>query len=145
MIFNKKRSYFENKLTDSIGKLKDIWNALKSLGFPNRISSCEVCALKINNAVDKKVLKILLSYYSFLPLISKVIEKGMHYQTSTFLNFKNLLYTYQSGFRKKHSTDFCLSYMMTGMILIDLQKAFHTVIMTYFCKNYTLLFSRNTL
>ena len=111
MIFNKKRSYFENKLTESIGKLKDIWNALKSLGFPNRISSCEVCALKINNAVDKKVLKILLSYYSLLPLISKVIEKDMHYQTSTFLNLKNLLYTYQSGFRKKHSTDFCLSYL----------------------------------
>ena len=69
---------------------------------------------------------------SLLPLISKVIEKVIHDQTSTFLNSKNLLYTYQSGFRKKHSTDFCLSYlndkilkgfdrgMMTGMILIDL-------------------------
>ena len=74
-----------------------------------------------------------------LPLISKVIEKVIHDQTSTFLNSKNLLYTYQSGFRKKHSTDFCLSYlndkilkgfdrgMMTGMILIDLQKAFDTI------------------
>ena len=49
------------------------------------------------------------------------------------------LYNYQSGFRKKHSTDFCLSYlndkilkgfdrcMMTGRILIDLQKAFDTI------------------
>ena len=76
---------------------------------------------------------------SLLPLISKVIEKVIHDQTSTFLNSKNLLYTYQSGFRKKHSTDFCLSYlndkilkgfdkgMMTGMILIDLQKAFDTI------------------
>ena len=62
MIFNKKRSYFENKLTDSIGKLKDIWNALKSLGFPNRISSCEVCALKINNAVDKNITQLLLFF-----------------------------------------------------------------------------------
>ena len=69
---------------------------------------------------------------SFWPLISKVIEKVIHNQTSTFLNWKTLLYIYQSVFRKKHSTDFCLSYlndkvlkgfdrgMMTGMILIDL-------------------------
>ena len=70
----------------------------------------------------KKVLKILLNYYSLLPLISKVIEKGMYDQTSTFLNLNNFLYPYQSGFRKKHFTDFCLSGMMTGMILIDLQK-----------------------
>ena len=72
-----------------------------------------------------------------LPLIPKVIEKVIHDQTSTFLNSKNLLY--QSGFRKKHFTDFCLSYLndkilkgfdkglMTGMILIDLQKAFDTI------------------
>ena len=71
-----------------------------------------------------------------LPLISKVIEKVIYDQASTFLNSKNRLYTYQSGFRKKHSTDFCFFYsndkilkgfdkgMMTGMVLIDLRKAF---------------------
>ena len=76
---------------------------------------------------------------SLLPLISKVIEIVIHDQTSTLLNSKKLLYTYQSGFRKKHSTDFCLSCLndkilkgfdkdlMTGMILIDLQKAFDTI------------------
>ena len=68
-----------------------------------------------------------------LPLISKVIEKVFHDQT------RNLLYNYQSGFRKKHSTDFCLSFLndkilkgfdqglITGMILIDLQIAFDTI------------------
>ena len=70
----------------------------------------------------KKVLKILLNYYSLL-----LFEKGMYDQTSTFLNLKSFLYPYQSGFRKKHSTDFCISGMMTGMILSDLQKAFHIV------------------
>ena len=76
---------------------------------------------------------------SLSPLISKVIGKVIHDQTSTFLNSKNFLYTNQSGFLKKHSTDFRLSYlndkilkgfdrgMMTGMILIDLQKAFDTI------------------
>ena len=74
-----------------------------------------------------------------LPLISKVIENFIHDQTSAFLNSRNLLYNYQSGFRKNHSTDYCLSFLndkilkgfdqglMTGMILIDLQKAFDTI------------------
>ena len=53
---------------------------------------------------------------SLLPLISKVIEKVVRNQTSTFLNLKNFLYTYQSGFPKKHSTDFCLSNL-NGKIL----------------------------
>ena len=50
-----------------------------------------------------------------------------------------ILYDYQSGFRKNHSTDTCLSFLndkilkgfddglVTGMILIDLQKAFDTI------------------
>ena len=94
---------------------------------------------------------------SLLPLISKVIEMVIHNQTSTFLNSKNLLYTYQSGFRKKHSTDFCLSYLndkilksfdkssMTFMILIDLQKAFDTIDHDALWENYTLSVFRNIL
>ena len=51
----------------------------------------------------------------------------------------NILYKYQSGVRTKHLTDLCLSYLndkilkgfvnglFTGMILIDLQKAFDTI------------------
>ena len=38
------------------------------------------------------------SYRPLLPLVSKVIEKTIHDQTSTFLNSKNLLYFNQSGF-----------------------------------------------
>ena len=93
---------------------------------------------------------------SLLPLISKVIEKVIHNQTSTFLNSKNLLYTYQSGFRKKQSTDFCLSYLndknlrgfdkglMTGMILIDLQNAFDTDHDVLLQKLYAVGFSKHT-
>ena len=76
---------------------------------------------------------------SLSSLIYKVIEKVVHDLTSTFLNSENLLYTYQSGFRKKHSTDFCLSYlnnkilegfdkgMLTSLILIHLQKVFDAI------------------
>ena len=76
---------------------------------------------------------------SLLPLISKVIEKVIHDQTQSYLSEKDILYKYQSGFRSNHSTSSCLVYLTdliskgfdsglyTGMILIDLQKAFDTI------------------
>ena len=71
-------------------------------------------------------------------MISKLIEKIIHEQTQKYLSAHNILHKYQSGFRTNHSTDTCLSYLndkilqgfnqgkITGMILIDLQKAFDT-------------------
>ena len=69
--------------------------------------------------------------------MSKVLERIVHEQTMEFLDKHNILYKFQSGFRKNHFTDFCLSYLtdkiskysglLTGIILIDLQKAFDTV------------------
>ena len=76
---------------------------------------------------------------SLLPLLSKIIERIIHNQTQEFLDKNNILYKYQSGFRKHHSTDTCLSYLtdkvkigfeeglLTGMVLIDLQKAFDAI------------------
>ena len=90
-----------------------------------------------------------------LPLISKVIKKVIHNETSAFLNTRNLLYIYQSGFRKNHSTDFSLSFLndkilksfnqglITDMILIDLQKAFPTIDHDILLQNCTLLVSLN--
>ena len=55
------------------------------------------------------------------------------------LSKNDVLFKYQSGFRTNHSTDFALSFLsdkilrgfdngfLTGMILIDLQKAFDTI------------------
>ena len=76
---------------------------------------------------------------SLLPLLSKLIEKAIHIQTQEYLDKHGLLYKFQSGFRKKYSTDSCLVQLSdfiingidkglhTGMILIDLQKAFYTL------------------
>ncbi|MFM1566744.1 MAG: RNA-directed DNA polymerase, partial [SAR86 cluster bacterium] len=76
---------------------------------------------------------------SLLPLISKIIEKVIHDQTQKYLDENKIIYKYQSGFRSNHSTNSCLSFlcnkvqqgfergMLTGMILIDLQKAFDTI------------------
>ena len=76
---------------------------------------------------------------SLLPLISKVTEKSIRDQTQDYLQRNKLLHSYQSGFRANHSTDTCLSQLTdmilnsakngkhTGMVLIDLQKAFGTL------------------
>ena len=76
---------------------------------------------------------------SFLPLIAKVLERIVHEQSMEFLDKHNILYKFQSGFRKTHSTDFFLSYLidkkskgfysgfLTEMILVDLQKAVDTI------------------
>ena len=76
---------------------------------------------------------------SILNVVSKILEKSIYIQLEKYLNDKKLLYCYQSGFRKSHSTDTCLINLMdylhtnisegkyVGMILLDLQKAFDTV------------------
>ena len=52
MIFNEKKDYFDNKLNECIGKPKELWKALKSLGLPKKIFSCEVSALKVNKTAQ---------------------------------------------------------------------------------------------
>ena len=117
-----------------VQKLRNL--SITSGKFPD---SCKIAKLK---SIYKKGSLTEASNYSpifLLSLISKVIKRIMHDQTSAFLNSRSLLYNYQSGFRKNHSTDFCLSFLndktlkqfdqglITGMILINLQKAFDTI------------------
>ena len=88
--------------------------------------------------IFKKGKKVDPSKYRpilLLPLISKIIEKVVHNQTNEFLSANKISYNYQSGFITNHSTNLCLSFLtdkilkgfdeglLTGMILIDLQKA----------------------
>ena len=69
---------------------------------------------------------------SLLPLTSKIIERIVYDQVDNLLLQNNIVYNYQSGFRKNHSNDLCLSFLndkilkgfdkglFTGMILTDL-------------------------
>ena len=117
--------------------ISELCNLSIKLGsFPD---ACKTAKLK---PLFKKGSKTNPSNYRpilLLSLISKVIEKLIHEQTSTFLSNNEILYNYQSGFRKNHSTDSFLTFLydkilkgfdeglMNGMILIDLQKAFDTI------------------
>ena len=76
---------------------------------------------------------------SLLPLISKAFEKCIHDQLHSYVIEFKIIYRMQSVFRSDLSTDTCLSYLhnkilkgfdkgeYTGMILMDLPKAFNTI------------------
>ena len=76
---------------------------------------------------------------SILSVVSKILEKSIYCQLKEFLQYNNMLYEFQSGFRSKFPTDTCLIHLLdqirdnnskglyTGMIMLDLQKAFDTV------------------
>ena len=67
-------------------------------------------------------------------------------QFEKYLTENNILYSHQSGFRKKHSTETCLINLtdtirkeflkghFVGMIMLDLQKAFDTVDHEILCR-----------
>jgi hypothetical protein len=76
---------------------------------------------------------------SILNVVSKILEKSVFNQLDQYLTDQQLLYAHQSGFRGTYSTDTCLIHLTdhvrthisegnyTGMVMLDLQKAFDTV------------------
>ena len=76
---------------------------------------------------------------SILSTINKIFEKILYTRIINYINKSNLLYKYQYGFRKNHSTEHALTEIvdqirfsiddkkMTCGIFIDLSKAFDTV------------------
>ena len=121
-------------LAKPVSELCNLFMALGS--FPD---ACKIAKVK---PLFKKGSKTDPSNYrpiSLLPLLSKVFERVVLDQTEEFLSLNKILYDYQSGFRENHSTETCLSFLndkilkgfddglVTGMILIDLQKAFDTI------------------
>ena len=75
---------------------------------------------------------------SILPVISKIAEKAVNVQLQQYLNQHGLLNSFQSGFRRYHSTQTAVTYFcdtirrstdagkLTGALFIDLKKAFDT-------------------
>ena len=112
----------------------DIINfSIKLSTFPDKCKIAKLTPLfKKGSKTDPKSYRPI----SLLPFISKLIEKVIHKQTQEYLDKNGLIYKFQSSFRKIFSTDSCLvqitDYIIksmdkgqhTGMILIDLQKAF---------------------
>ena len=100
--------FLKDEATILAKPLSQICNlSIKYSKFPN---DCKIAKLKPlfkrGSKTDPKNYRPI----SLLPLISKIIEKIIHDQTQNFLDKNNVIYRYQSGFRKFYSTDSCLSY-----------------------------------
>ena len=111
--------------------LRNIINlSIKLSTFPEE---CKIAKLKPTFKKSARTDPKNYRPISLLPLVSRIIEKSIHFQIEDFLNKKKLIYMYQSGFRTNHSTDLCLAQLIdfvatgmgkqmhTGMILVDLQ------------------------
>ena len=124
--------------------LKDGANQISSV-MAHIIINLSLYSGRIPN--DMKTARVVLLYktnsksepgnYRPVPILtfmSKILEKTVH----KHLRSENFLYDYQSGFRNSNSTDSCLTHLTdqirfeldkgnyTGMVMIDLQKAFDT-------------------
>ena len=129
--------------------------SISTASFPDSFKIAKLVALyKKGCKTDPKNYRPV----SLLPLISKIFERVIHIQTEKFLSDNNILYKHQSGFRPFHSTESCLTHLSdqilsasdkgcyTGMILIDLQKAFDTLDHSLLLEKLGLLnFSENTI
>ena len=101
--------------------------------------------------LNNKSNKLFSRHLNLLPTAYfKSAGENSTWTIHKFLDKRNILYKFQSGFRKNHSTDFCLSYLadkiykgfdsglLTGVILIDLHKTFDTI-------DHNILTSKNTI
>ena len=76
---------------------------------------------------------------SVLPVFSKILERLIYNRLLSFINKHNILYKYQFGFRKGHSTNMALILLVDKImsavdngdfvigVFLDLSKAFDTV------------------
>ena len=110
--------------------------SLKEGVFPNLNKVAVVCPIHKKDAMDK-----CANYrpISLLSNLSKIFERIMYARLEDFLKDSEILYEYQFGFRKQHSTNHALlsiiekirysldNNMYACGIFIDLEKAFDTV------------------
>lgn len=117
--------------------------SIKSEVFPTDMKLAKVRPLY------KKKSKLDAGNYrpvSMLSIISKILENSVSVQLNKYVTDNNILYKFQSGFRGSFSTDTCLIYLQdhikkqissglyTGMVLLDIQKAFDSVDHSILCK-----------
>ena len=110
--------------------------SLRTGHAPNEWKQAKVLPLfKSGNATELDNYRPI----SILPVLSKVLERVVHTQFIDYLESNRLLYKYQFGFRRQHSTNLAVTFFIdsvrramdngqfTGSVFINLRKAFDMV------------------
>ena len=140
-------------LKDAASEIKGVVTYLINLSITTNIFPDELKYAKVKPLFKKNKKTEVENYrpISVLSIISKILERAVHVQLEAYLTKNNILYSYQSGFRKGHSTDTCLINLLdyirssisegdyVGMVMLDLQKAFDTVNHTVLCEKLKLM------
>ena len=84
LIRTKKKAYFESKLTENIGKLKELWKYFKSLGLKFERSISSINCLENDKSANfdvKDIAKVFSAYFSNLAenLVSKLPNPSNKY------------------------------------------------------------------
>ena len=88
----KEKQFFENELTECVGKLRDLWKALKSLGISNKSGGCIISALAENQIVKQNTKTILKTFKKYL------FKPGRNFVDKNFIYLKTLLFIVDRNF-----------------------------------------------
>ena len=124
----------ENKEICSIILTTDVNRCMDKGEFPKNLKKADITP---TFKKEDRLLKINYRPISILPTFSKIYEKIFYIQIYEYFN--NIFSKYLCGFRKSHSTQHCLLFMLenlkksldkglkTGILLTDLSKAFDSI------------------
>ena len=124
LIAEKKRNYFETKLTENIGKPKELWKTLKALGLPCEVSIATINALKKDKVVQydrKSISKVFQRFFTNMAktLLQKLPPPPNKYGIDSVKTFyKNLNIT--TKFQLKPTTEDIVLKLLKN---IDISKA----------------------
>ena len=115
MIINKKKSFFENKLKESIGKPKELWKNLKAIGLPKKVTSnsTNIC-LSDNGVISfdfQKNVEIFKTFYMNLAqnLLNKLPKATLKFDKSALSKYYQKLSNFQ--IQPKSSINYFKKYL----------------------------------
>ena len=132
LIKQKKSHFYKEKLKENIGKPKELWKALKSLGLPSKKGTISNICLKKDDKIcfdDQTNSNTFKEFFCNLAsdLVAKLPPPSKRFGLNTVRSYyQDILSLCVSYLNNKIATGF-ESGLHTGMILIDLQKAFDTI------------------